>query len=205
MLGTFLKVIKGKSIFILLCSCAVFFFSSLKYPLKKLNMRCRKCLFVILKIFSYIICFSIFIGSFATVLDEYLQVNMKLFLWKINVSRFLQGVTRTSINMIPYKSLLLPTLTFCSEEPFKTGEYPYLEQDFVANTYKVDDIFHKDTISYLKNSLDFSLHETRSQMFGLCFSVSLGNLKVPYLKLSKKLNIRIFVHPKGTFKFKKTR
>ena len=145
----------------------------------------KKQLIFWLKITTYVVYFSMFLGSFWTVLTEYLD-----------------GPTKTSIEMIPNKLLQLPTMTFCPEMPFKSGKKMYLEKDFVENTYKIDEIFHKDTIDDFNKKHDFTVHETRSESFGLCYSVNSlpnPNIEMKLLKVTKDKNLKVFIHIDGKY------
>ena len=71
------------------------------------------------KVFAYTLCLTLFMIS----------------LW-ILFQKHVDQLTGISVELIQEKSLLLPTLTFCFEEPFKSRGYHYKEEDFVQNTFQ---------------------------------------------------------------------
>ena len=78
----------------------------------------------VIKILVYIICVTLFIFS----------------LWVL-YEKYVNELTGFSVELSPKETLTMPSLTICSEEPFRSSSSFYLEEDFVQNTFTMSEIF----------------------------------------------------------------
>ena len=101
-------------------------------------------------------------------------------------------LTGISVELIPEKSLLLPSLTFCFEEPFKSRGYHYKEEDFVKNTFQLSDIFGPKSLEDFKNP-NVKVKEVRSEQFGLCYSVTSIKNQTLLIELTRNKNVKVFI------------
>ena len=133
------------------------------------------------KILAYILCVTLFLAS----------------LWVL-FEKHVEELTGISVELIPVKTLTMPSLTVCSEEPFKSnGDYS-LEEDFVQNSFTMSDIFGPD---FRGDNVSIKVTEARSYMFGLCYTVTslhpVGAHEISKIPLTKSKNLKIFVHDSG--------
>ena len=131
------------------------------------------------KVFAYTLCLTLFMIS----------------LW-ILFQKHVDQLTGISVELIPEKSLLLPTLTFCFEEPFKSRGYHYKEEDFVQNTYQLSDIFGPKSLEDFKNPT-VKVKEVRSELFGLCYSVTSITSQTLLIELTRNRNFKVFINEPG--------
>ena len=85
----------------------------------------------VIKIFVYIICVALFLFS----------------LWVL-FEKHADELTGFSVELSPEDNLTMPSLTICSEEPFRSSGSFYLEEDFVQNTYTMSEIFGPDFMNH---------------------------------------------------------
>ncbi len=87
-------------------------------------------------------------------------------------AKYHEGPTNIEFEVETFPSLMLPAMTFCSHRAFKTRGFHFNERDFIAQTFKLQDIFDPATvIQLLHNKTKFSLTPVRSELFGQCFTV----------------------------------
>ena len=82
------------------------------------------------KILVYIICMTLFLASLCALIQKHVEEQ-----------------TGISVELTPEDNLTMPSLTFCSEEPFRSRGFYYLEDDFVQNSLKISEIFGPDFIN----------------------------------------------------------
>ena len=128
------------------------------------------------KVFAYTLCLTLFMIS----------------LW-ILFRKHVDQLTGISLELIQENSLLLPTLTFCFEEPFKSRGYHYKEEDFVQNTFKLSDIFGPKSLEDFKNPT-VKVKEVRSELFGLCYSVTCITSQTLLIELTRNKNFKVFIN-----------
>ena len=131
------------------------------------------------KVFAYIICLTLFMIS----------------LW-ILFQKHVDQLTGISVELIQEKLLLLPTLTFCFEEPFKSRGYHYNEEDFVQNTFQLSEMFGPKSLEDFKN-LTVKVKEVRSEQFGLCYSVASITSQTLLIELTRNRNFKVFINEPG--------
>ena len=117
-------------------------------------------------VFSYISCLTLFFIS----------------LW-ILIQKHIEEYTSISVELVREKAIQLPTLTFCSEEPFKVNGYHYLEKDFLKNSFGLSDIFGPQSI------VDFKNHPEVSNFYHISTSIL-------FFKQKKKPIYDAFLHTK---------
>ena len=106
----------------------------------------------LVKILVYLLCFTMFFASLWTLFKKHVE-----------------ELTGISVEMIPEDRLTPPSLTVCSEEPFKSNGDFYLEEDFVQNTFTTSEIFGPD---FKIDNVSNILTETRSESYGLCYTLT---------------------------------
>ena len=79
------------------------------------------------RVLAYVICLTLFLAS----------------LWVL-FEKHVEELTGISVELHPEKYLNLPSLTVCSEQPFRSSGYYYLEEDFVKNSFTMAEIFGPD-------------------------------------------------------------
>ena len=83
------------------------------------------------KILVYITCVILFLVS----------------LWVL-FQKHVEEQTGISVELTPEDNLIMPSLTVCSEEAYRSSGYHYLEEDFVQNTFTMSEIFGPDFKNY---------------------------------------------------------
>ena len=84
----------------------------------------------VMKILVYTICVALFLASLWVLFEKHVEEQ-----------------TGISVELTPEDNLTMPSLTFCSEEPFRSKGFYYLEDDFVQNSLTMSEIFGPDFIN----------------------------------------------------------
>ena len=84
---------------------------------------------------------------------------------------------------------------------FKVPGFFYQADDFIKNSYSLQDIFSPITISDIENKTKYVKYETFSQLIGHCFTIcsldKWNETMAPHFYLTTKFDIKIFVHERG--------
>ena len=133
------------------------------------------------KILAYILCVTLFLAS----------------LWVL-FEKHVEELTGISVELTPVKTLTMPSLTVCSEEPFRSNGDFSLEEDFVQNSFTISEIFGPN---FKGDNVSKRVTEARSYSFGLCYTVTnlypVGAHNISYIPLTKSRNLKIFIHDSG--------
>ena len=78
----------------------------------------------VMKILVYTICVALFLASLWVLFEKHVEEQ-----------------TGISVELTPQDSLTMPSVTVCSEKPFRSSGYHYLEEDFVKNSFTMSEIF----------------------------------------------------------------
>ena len=82
------------------------------------------------KILVYITCVTLFLASLWVLFEKHVEEQ-----------------TGISVELTPEDNLNMPSLTFCSEEPFNSRGLYYLEDDFMQNSFTMSEIFGPNFIN----------------------------------------------------------
>ena len=118
------------------------------------NRSIIRIVFTILKVITYIGCYTVFAISLFTILNK-----------------FNQGVTSTSTEVVIHDRLKLPIITFCPSIAFKSKGYFFRENDFKSQVYTKEEIFAEETLKEFANESQYIYKETRSELLGLCHTL----------------------------------
>ena len=113
-------------------------------------------------------------------------------------NQHVEELTGISVELTPVNNLSMPSLTFCSEEPFRSNGDYHLEDDFVQNTFRMSEIFGP---KFKGDNTSQNVTEARSYIFGMCYTVTglhpVGAHNISYITLTKSRNLKIFIHDAG--------
>lgn len=115
------------------------------------------------------------------------------------------GHTLIQIENEPMDMMDIPALTFCIQPAFKKKESTYSEEDFLANTYSLEDIFDANALeTMLSNGSHYKVSVIRSYMYGRCFTVqnlrpqmTTGQLEGNNITLLRNWDVTLFIHQPG--------
>ena len=128
----------------------------------------------------------------------YLVLHCLLHHYGYYLKKHVEELTGISVELTPEENLTMPSLTVCSEEPFRSNGDYYLEQDFVQNSFTMSEIFGP---AFKGDNVLQNITEARSYMLGLCYTVTslhpVSAHKVKVIPLTKNRNLKIFIHNFG--------
>ena len=118
--------------------------------------------------------------------------------------KFNSNITSTGIKFAysEKKAKIIHVITVCPLPAFKQKGLFYLENEFRANTFEVEDIFTTSFLEELKNTSKYNVKTLTSVVFGRCYSLynqqeipvfELGNL----IKFRRDNDINLYIHTPG--------
>jgi hypothetical protein len=126
---------------------------------------------------------------------------MKMF--NDDLQKFKNQMTTTGTRIRSHASKVkkLPCITVCAVAGFRKRGFYYLNQDYVDNTFEIQDFFSSSTLQALNNASMYSVKDVRSMYFGRCYKICHvdGMLTSGYKKweLKTDFNFKFFVHNDG--------
>lgn len=121
----------------------------------------------------------------------------------MKVSNLFCRMTNTGIRYRAHsdKEKLLPCLTLYALPAYRRKGFYFTTADFVRHTFNIEDIFNEQTLIDLKNESLYEVSYTNSLFYGRCFTICyktpLPAKKILYIELSRKIDIKLLVHPKN--------
>ena len=95
-------------------------------------------------------------------------------------------------------SKLLPCVTICPVQAFKTTGLIFTEEESTKNTFELKELFGTDTVDKLSNKSAFEIKTFSAQLSGFCYTicckVKFEIQKSMILNLNKNLDFKIYFH-----------
>ena len=143
-------------------------------------------LLVALKVFCFVICSALLLAMMHSAWIKYSK-------------KVITSGTRTLWQSDSQK--LLPCLTFCIADGFKELGLHFTHQDFVQQTFDMEDIFGSITVVELQNVSLFQTTVSYTLVLGRCYTVCPKELKQKNgfikFRLQRQHEFKLFIHLPG--------
>ena len=126
-----------------------------------------------------------------------------LTMFREDLFKFKNKITTTGIKIRPYtlRGKKLPCITVCALSGFRQRGFYYSNQDYIKNTFELEDFFGNKTLNEIRNSSLYRFQEVRSMFFGRCYKICsvvempMNGIKIWELQMD--FNYKLFVHNDG--------